>query len=189
MTTATHHHTTMVDETADLLRCVADELPGDHHAGRAVQLLTSPCEMAVEHDEVVAEEFNAEQGVWELRPRKLYDVSLTDAPHTAQETDLLKRLKAILDDHPAGRGVQLIITDGAMVVDHDELVVQVFNPGRCVWELLPYKRRDISPTDVLHIGAVTDPRDKAFVDYATTPRVGDYWEKKEGTGLRRHWWA
>lgn len=90
-----------------------------------------------------------------------------------QEADLLGRLKAVLDDHPAGGAFQLLLAPAGVQVADDEVLVQEIDSDRGVVELRRRKLSDVSLGDVLHATQVIDPADQAFGLYAGSPRSSD----------------
>ncbi|WP_371790409.1 hypothetical protein OG285_06010 [Streptomyces sp. NBC_01471] len=98
---------------------------------------------------------------------------LADGTLVAQEADLLGRLKAMLDGHPAGAAFQLLLAPSGVPVADDEVLVQEVDTARGVVELRPRKLSDVSLDDVLHTTQVTDPTDEAYGRYAAMPVASD----------------
>ncbi|MEE4543498.1 hypothetical protein V2S66_16145 [Streptomyces sp. V4-01] len=89
----------------------------------------------------------------------------------AQEADLLGRLKAILDGHPAGAAFRLLLAPADLPVADDEVLVQEIDTDRGVVELHPRKLSDVNLDDVLHAAQVIDPADQALALHAGSPRA------------------
>ena len=85
--------------------------------------------------------------------------------------DLLHRLQAILESHPAGSAVRLLFIPEQLELEADEVLVQHVNPEQRTIELVPQKIDDLSPMDVILDTQVANPGDGAFNTYATSPQA------------------
>jgi hypothetical protein len=103
-----------------------------------------------------------------------------------QEADLLGRLKAMLNDHPAGSAFQLLLAPVGMTVADDEILVQEIDTDRGVVELHPRRLSDVALGDVLYATQVISPTDEDFTRYAETPQATDYFPIKRPDGSTGH---
>jgi hypothetical protein len=105
----------------------------------------------------------------------------------AQEADLLGRLKAMLDDHPAGAAFRLLLAPADVPVADDEVLVQEIDTDRGVVQLRPRKVSDVHLGDVLHDTQIVN-LDEDFARYAAMPVAAYCWKKDRRDGRVAHFY-
>jgi transcriptional regulator with XRE-family HTH domain len=115
--------------------------------------------------------------------------TLTRVPETLieQEADLLSRLKAILDGHPAGGAVRILLAPTGMPVAEDEVLVQEMDTDRGVVQLRPRKLSDVNLDEVLHDTQILN-LDEDFARYAAMPVASYCWKKDRRDGRIAHFY-
>jgi hypothetical protein len=63
---------------------------------------------------------------------------------------LLADLTALLDAHPLGGNIQLMVATADVPLDADEVLVQISIPGERGVRLIPMPLAELSPDDLLH---------------------------------------
>jgi hypothetical protein len=111
---------------------------------------------------------------------------LTDDTLVGQEADLLGRLKAMLNAHPAGCAFQLLLAPAGVTVADDEILVQEIDTDRGVVELRPRRISDVALGDVLHATQLISPTDEDFTRYAGEPQATVYYPIKRNDGSTGH---
>lgn len=86
-----------------------------------------------------------------------------------QQADLLASIAELLNSHPAGRNLRLMVVADELSVGEDEVFVQVSVPGSRTIELHPRKLSDLTVDDVVHGTHVLNPLDEDFRGYAASP--------------------
>jgi hypothetical protein len=112
----------------------------------------------------------------------------TFAPETlvGQEADLLFRLKAVLNGHPAGGSFHLLLAATGITVADDEILVQEIDTARGIVELRPRKLNDVTLGEVLHPTQVISPADVEFTQYTASPQATDYYPTTPPDGSAGH---
>lgn len=112
----------------------------------------------------------------------------TSFPETLvnQDVDLLRRLRAVLDGHPASQSFQLLYAPAEVTVADGEVLVQEVDRARGVVELHPRKLTDVNVGDTLHISQVIDLADDNFTQHVQSSTPTEYSPIERPDGSRGH---
>jgi len=68
----------------------------------------------------------------------------------AQQAELLKEIGSLLQNHPAGRNLSMLITPDEIEISEDEILVQKFDAERNVLSVFPKKIDELTLDEVIH---------------------------------------